>query len=102
MLEILPQLLPTDPRLNDTILERTATDGPHPPCQVSRQALKEGGEVLPSVQDVEEELVDFGKDEDDTVGCVPEECEGLASSVLLKDKTHHPVPESNQVHHCDL
>ena len=58
--------------------------------------------MLPSVQDVEEELVDFGEDEDNTVGCVPEEREGLASSVLLKDKSHHPVPESNQVQPCDL
>ena len=32
MLEVLPQLLPADPRFSDTVLERTATDGPHPPC----------------------------------------------------------------------
>ena len=58
--------------------------------------------MLPSVQDVEEELVDFGEDEDNTMGCVPKEHEGLASLVLLEDKTHHLVPESDQVHHCDL
>ena len=58
--------------------------------------------MLPLVQDVKEELVDFGEDEDDIVGCVSEEREGLASSVLLEDKTHHPVLESDQVHHCNL
>ena len=86
ILEVLPHLrdvsastdLQADPRLNDTVLERTATDGPHPPCQVSKQALEEGGEVLPSIQDVEE-LVDFGEDEDDNVGYVLEEHEDLTS-----------------------
>ena len=105
MLEVLPQLrdisaltdLQADPRLSDTILKLTATDGPHPPCEVSKQALEEGGEVLPLVQDVKEELVDFDEDKDDTVDCVSEEREGLASSVLLVDKSHPPVPESDQV-----
>ena len=110
MVEVLPQLrdisastdLWADPRLNDTVLEKIAKDGPHPPCQVSKQALEEGGEVLPLVQDVEEELVDYGEDEEDNVGCVPEECEGLASSVLLEDKSDPPVLESDQVQPCNL
>ena len=89
-------------RLNDIVLERTANNGPQPPCQFSKQALEEGGEVPSSVQDVEEELVDFGEDEEDIVGSVPGERKGLAVEVLLEDKSDPPVPGSDQVQPCNL
>ena len=50
-----------------------------------------------SVQDVEEELVDYSEDKEDIEGNVPEEREGLAIAVLLEDKSDPPVPEFDQV-----
>ena len=72
-----------------------------PACHISEQAMEAGEDGPSSMPNVDEELVDYGDDEEDVEDNVPQDSQPLRLAVIPDDRIDPPTTASDEVHAFD-